>query len=145
MVALFERAFQPKCVTFDNFNLLFMWMDSKILIHLGGDLLWHIECQGMRPFSPGSKSWFSTVLISQISHFHHLDNEGRGWKFTFMFQYSRMNSLYNKFCLLTVYCGGKVTGRERKIFQSISGNMKNSADNATIHLIWQWNLPHWWF
>ena len=56
MVALFERAFQPKCVTFDNFNLLFMWMDSKILIHLGGDLLWHIECQGMRPFSPGSKS-----------------------------------------------------------------------------------------
>ena len=45
-----------------------------------------------------------------------------------------MNTLCDKFCLLTVYCGGKVTGRERKIFQSISGNMKNSADNATIHL-----------
>ena len=66
MVALFENVFQPWRVKFDV-KLLYMWMDSKILIHLGGVYFGILSAKAWGHLVQEIvKAAFSTFLTSQI-------------------------------------------------------------------------------
>ena len=104
----------------------------------------------MRPFSPGNcESFFFNIFTPSNSFTSIIQNfKIKKQKFTFRFQYWTMNTLCDKFWLLTVYCGGKSNRqKEGKVFHKAWKIIQfyRPRDNVTMHLKWQRNLPHWWF